>query len=166
MFLRRILADFWAAIGFRRRPRAFISYARHHREMVREMVGLLEVTNADVFFDGQISPGSKWNDELKLNLRDAETIVVFWCSHAKKSEWIEWEYTEAIKLGKRVVPVLMDHTELPEALKPFQQLKFRALCAPITHERPPKGSVHMPKPKTNFKSLSVVIAEACDGASP
>jgi hypothetical protein len=44
-------------------------------------------------------------------------MVVFWCEHAKASDWVRREYLTALELGKKVIPVLLDDSEIPDALQ-------------------------------------------------
>ena len=49
---------------------------------------------------------------------------MMWCSHAEKSEWVGREAAQAIDTKKRVVPVLLDKTPLPERLRRYQVIDF------------------------------------------
>jgi len=62
------------------KPEIFISYAREHEELVRELAGLLKVGNPNVFVDREgVQPGDEWEAVIVSNLTDASTIVVIWC---------------------------------------------------------------------------------------
>ena len=52
-------------------------------------------------------------------------MIVFWCDHAYSSREIKKEYRRAIKLGKAVVPILLDFTRLPKDLAQYQAIDLR-----------------------------------------
>jgi hypothetical protein len=101
----------------------FVSYAREDHAWVSAAVNLLIAGGAKVFMDVRsITYGDKWQDVLRSKLRDAERVMVFWSRHAAESEWVKEEWTLALEDGKRLVPVPIDETPLPEGLSQFQAL--------------------------------------------
>lgn len=106
--------------------RAFVSYSRHDKLLVQPLVELMEVGKQRVFWDqDSISPGDDWRLALARGVEDSETLVVFWCCHAERSEWVAHEVHEAARLGKPVVPFLLCGQALPETLARFQWIDCR-----------------------------------------
>jgi len=65
-------------------------------------------------------------------------LFVFWCIHSSKSAEVLREYSYALDKGKRVVPVLLDGTVLPELLARIHGIDLRAV---VQHQDPrPPGS--------------------------
>jgi hypothetical protein len=107
-------------------PRVFVSYADVDRHYVERELEMAEVFEARVFFAPRSIPkGSRWEQHLTKNVRRCSKMIVFWCEHASSSSWVKREYQMAIGLGKRVVPVLLDNTEVPPDLAARQGLDWR-----------------------------------------
>jgi hypothetical protein len=76
-----------------------------------------------------IKPGQKWRIEIGAALEQCQAILVFWCEHAAQSSEVRSEYNRAILQGKRVVPVLIDHTALPPDLRQYQGVDLRMILS-------------------------------------
>ena len=101
----------------------FISYARADLDWVSAMVNLLKAGGAKVFMDiRDIAYGDDWRQVLVEKLGAVERVLVFWSTNAAGSQWVEEEFTIAIRNGKRVVPVPIDDTPLPVSLARFHAL--------------------------------------------
>ncbi len=99
----------------------FVSYSSVHRDLVNPLVQLLQVANRYVFLDFRdIEPGDKWEQDLLPALKRSKKVVVIWCIHASRSEWVLREVEIAVRGKKRIIPVLIDDTPLPENLAQFQ----------------------------------------------
>lgn len=107
----------------------FISYSRADREFIEPVVELVRALRPDLVFQDKINilPGRKWEVELMNALNDSEMIIIFWCRHSAKSVYVEKEYRYAIYKGKLVLPLLLDGTSLPAALKDYQSINFKHL---------------------------------------
>lgn len=105
------------------RRTVFISYSRKDSVQVEKAVDLLEAGGADVFRDlDDIQYGDRWEDVIRKQLADAERVLVFWSLNAQLSEWVQREWSIAINMQKRVVPILLDQTPLPTELQQFHAL--------------------------------------------
>lgn len=105
------------------RRTVFVSYSRKDSSQVEKAVELLEAGGADVFRDlDDIQYGDRWEDVIRTKLAEAERVLVFWSTHAQLSEWVSREWTIAISMQKRVVPILLDQTPLPRELGQFHAL--------------------------------------------
>lgn len=104
----------------------FVSYSRRDQELVRRLLGLFKAADLPVFRDEDgILPGRKWRIAINEALEHCQTVLVFWCGHAAQSSEVKYEYERAISLDKRVVPVMMDETELPTILGQYQGVDLR-----------------------------------------
>jgi TIR domain len=94
------------------------------------LVAFVAAAQVTVFRDEDSIPvGDNWRNTITEALGRCERVFVFWCAHAADSREMETEYTTAIALGKRVIPVLIDSTPLPMGLCDFQALDMRGLLA-------------------------------------
>lgn len=104
----------------------FVSYSREDSSIVAPLVELLRVSGIPIFRDkDSIPPGTKWRFQIATALENCEMVIVFWCKHAAASKEVKQEYRRAIKLGKAVVPVLLDSTDMPEILAQRQAIDLR-----------------------------------------
>ena len=101
----------------------FVSYAREDRDWVSVATNLLTAGGAKVFMDVRdIAYGDRWEDVLTKTLHKVERVLVFWSRHAAASEWVAKEWQLALNNGKRLVPVPIDDTPLPDDLSQFHAL--------------------------------------------
>jgi hypothetical protein len=108
----------------------FACYCRRDKDLVRHLVAFVAAAQVMVFRDEDSIPvGHNWRNAIAGALAKCERVFVFWCAHAANSSEVEGEYTAAIALGKRVIPVLIDSTPLPEGLCELQALDMRGLLA-------------------------------------
>jgi hypothetical protein len=92
----------------------FISYARTDSQRVRPLVDELRRRGYRVFFDLEsIEVGDRWKLRLEKSVRTSRTLVLCWSANAKTSEYVQFEYSKAEGIGKRVMPWLLDRTPLP-----------------------------------------------------
>lgn len=109
----------------------FLSYSHRDSPLVGAVVKLLRLNTPAVFYDSDsIQPGEKWREQVDGALAQAQLIVLFWCAHARGSEEVRKEYGAALELRKKILPVLLDGTPLPSALREFQWIDFRSVARP------------------------------------
>jgi len=102
----------------------FISYARDDGPRVQKDAALLRAGGVRVFIDVQdIEAGAPWEAALESALEKCERVMVFWSQAAKRSTWVDREWRTALRLGKRVVPALLDDTALPPELAALQGIQ-------------------------------------------
>lgn len=105
----------------------FISYSSEDRYRIEPIVQLVRAMKYDSVFQDfmSIRPGEKWADEIFAALAQCRTVLVFWCEHAAASDWVRQEYEAGIGASKEIIPILLDDTDLPAALRVYQWLDFR-----------------------------------------
>jgi hypothetical protein len=129
------------------RKRFFISYSRADKDLVEPIVQLLRTAPTDVFLDiDSIEPGDIWTDRLERAIKGASSFVIFWCDHSANSAWVRKEWTFAVGNKKRVIPVFLDSTGLPDELKTFQGINFRPFAQGLHLPPPVIESASAPAP--------------------
>jgi len=115
----------------------FISYARTNSVRVEPLVELLRKKGYRVFFDqAEIFVADKWKERLSRSVASSRVLILCWSKEASDSEYVRYELFRAEGLKKRVLPWLLDGTELPklveiqgiheqEASKVFEHLQPR-----------------------------------------
>lgn len=104
----------------------FASYSRADKAYVEPVVELLRSGASQVFMDvDHLRPGDQWRVVLEKNLEDASTLLVFWSRNSRKSEAVAKEWHDAKAANKRIIPIRLDNTALPEELSAYQYIDFR-----------------------------------------
>lgn len=107
------------------KPRIFISYAWADKALVRRIEEELETTEVELWVDHS---GIRGGDNLPKRISDAlewcNTLLLVWSEEARKSPWVELEWTNAISLGKAIIPCKLDTTKLPGILSSRAYLNF------------------------------------------
>jgi TIR domain-containing protein len=104
----------------------FVSYSHADASLVSPVVKLLRVNKSLVFQDTDaIQPGKRWQGEIAKALAESHLVVVFWCTHASRSNEVSREWQAAIEQKKDLLPLLLDTTPLPTELAEFQWIDFR-----------------------------------------
>ena len=109
--------------------KAFASYASEDREAVLGRVQGMEAAwkGLDVFVDVMsLRSGQNWEPELVKHIADADVFYLFWCHHAKASEWVskEWHLALQARGLDFIDPVPL---ESPTEAPPPQELRGKAL---------------------------------------
>lgn len=111
-------------------PNIFISYASEDRQHVQRLRALLHAVVGDgaTFVEPErVRSGTTWTLELARAIVDSTHFVVVWSSRARDSHWVHQEVSSAVELSReqplrRIIPVRIDPTPLPEELQPFQRI--------------------------------------------
>lgn len=127
----------------------FVSYSRHDAAVVTPIVKLLRLGDGRlVFLDvDSIAPGERWREQLEKALAGAAYVVVFWCAHSNASSEVAHEIEAALASGRKLVPVLLDHTALPAGLADYEWIDMTDLglashgsgAAPAVPQAPPQA---------------------------
>jgi len=89
------------------RLRVFISYSRDDLYFADQLAAALGLHNFEVAIDRhRISGGEDWQSRLSELIRDADTVVFVLSSSSAGSDICKWEVEQALRLGKRIIPVL------------------------------------------------------------
>ena len=108
-------------------PDVFISYARKDRQIVLRLASALEAGEWRVWVDTEdIPPTADWSEELAVGIRTAHTFIFVISPRSVRSEYCLHELDQALELGKRLVPVVVeDAGAVPEALAARQYIYLR-----------------------------------------
>jgi hypothetical protein len=105
----------------------FISYSTADRELLDPIVQLVRALKKNSVFQDyrSILPGERWRERLLEAVRQAKTVMVFWCEHSAGSDYVREEYEAGIASRKEMIPILLDDTKLPEPLSAYQWIDLR-----------------------------------------
>lgn len=122
---------------------AFVSYAHDDASRVLPFVRLMQEWGYRVWFDENLTAGSKWSDALEQQIREAWLVIVFLSATSTQREWVQREIALAHGASCRILPVPLDTAPLPPALAVMldqhQYLSLRPVSAETmddgTHDR-------------------------------
>lgn len=98
----------------------FISYASEDRARAGQVAALLESEGWNVWWDRRIPAGRSWRSVLEEAVDDARGMVVLWSQSSVKSQWVAEEAEEARRLGRTLVPVLIQRVDPPIGFRAIQ----------------------------------------------
>jgi hypothetical protein len=103
----------------------FISYSRKDITFVRRLAGDLEAAGYDVWWDvSDLRGGDDWVRVIPEAIRTSDHFLVVLSPNSVASEWVEKEYTQALRLRRRIVPLMLDQTTVPFALNTINYIDF------------------------------------------
>jgi POT family proton-dependent oligopeptide transporter len=98
-------------------PKVFISYSWKDKPLVLALEDKLRTAGAEVWVDHRgIRAGDNLPDEISNALKWCNTLLLIWSSSSVDSDWVKDEWTSALSLRKRIIPCLVDDTQLPSIL--------------------------------------------------
>jgi HEAT repeat protein len=95
----------------------FISYKREDREFVETMVDQLHEAGVPCWVDHKLQAGELWKEVIDAQIRDAEGIILVVSPKALKSQWVTYEWSFAMGVGKTremFIPILIEPVDLKE----------------------------------------------------
>src|SRR5262245_13164233 len=98
----------------------FISYANEDRETAGRLAELLESVGWSVWWDRRIPAGRTWRSVLQEALKDMRCMIALWSKDSVESPWVAEEAEEARRLGKTLVPILIQRVEPPIGFRAIQ----------------------------------------------
>ena len=103
----------------------FFSYARPDSEFAEKLANDLRSAGVSLWFDQyDILPGDRWDSAVQNALKSSPWLLVVLSPHSVASENVMDEVAEALKLGKKVVPVLHLQCDIPFRIARLQYADF------------------------------------------
>ncbi|MGZ9164493.1 MAG: TIR domain-containing protein [Anaerolineales bacterium] len=106
-------------------PRIFISYSRKDIAFVRELAGDLEKAGYDVWWDlTDLRGGDDWPRVIPAAIESSQYVIVVLSPNSVISDWVEKEYTQALGLRKKIIPIMLKPGSVPFALNTINYVSF------------------------------------------
>jgi TIR domain len=130
----------------------FISYSHKDNRFVKPIVQLLSLDGRQVFWDTvSISPRERWKEKLQEAIRESKVIVLLWRCHSSESKEVAHEIGLALKEDKKLAPVLLCSSRMPEPVGHYQWIDLSTL---ISHEcMAHQGHDSLPVKQLEFRSI-------------
>ena len=105
----------------------FISYSRKDMDFVRKLAGDLEMAGYDVWWDiSDLRGGDDWVRSIPDAISSSQFVLVVLTPASTKSEWVRKEYTQALSLRKKVIPIMLVAGRIPFSLNTINFINFAA----------------------------------------
>jgi hypothetical protein len=102
-------------------PHIFISYSRHERNIASLLASRLTEAGYNVWWDAALLGGTRFEDEIKLVLQQADVAIILWSKAAAASDWVRAE-AELARINKSALPVVIDDVDPAQLPMLFQQI--------------------------------------------
>ncbi len=105
--------------------KVFISYSRKDIDFVRKLAGDLERAGYDVWWDiTDLRGGDDWVRNIPEAIKASPYFIVVLSPNSIESEWVRKEYTQALSLRKKIIPLMLAACEVPFALNTINFVNF------------------------------------------
>jgi HEAT repeat protein len=104
----------------------FISFHRSERLFVDQVIDRIEnVAHLPTWvYTNRLRAGMFWKPEIDDALQECMAVVVIMTPDAQNSEYIAYEWTYAMGLGKPIIPMLLEPTLLHPKLEALEPIDF------------------------------------------
>jgi tetratricopeptide (TPR) repeat protein len=106
--------------------RVFVSYSHAYEGFIEELLEKLHDADFEVWTDKQIPEGDEWVNSIDKAIQESFAVIVIITPEAMNSSYVTYEWSMAIGLGLKVLPILLEDTpEIHPKLEKIQYLDFR-----------------------------------------
>src|SRR5215217_4059090 len=103
----------------------FISYSRKDFVFVRKLAGDLETAGYDVWWDvSDLRGGDDWMRIIPAAIETSDYFIAVLSPNAITSEWVKREYTQALSLRKKIIPIMLARSSVPFGLNTLNYIDF------------------------------------------
>lgn len=104
--------------------RIFLSYPRKNKDKAKILKNVLEHGGHRVWMDEALVTGQSWRHQLETQIKNADAIALAITPHWIASSYCQWEFVTATEQNKKVIPVMIETTALPERIAKYQYADF------------------------------------------
>jgi TIR domain len=106
-------------------PKVFVSYSSGDSAFAKMAAKQLQERGIDVWLDrGSLHPGDDWRKGIDDGISSTDVLIVVLSPRSSKSPYVTYEWASALGKRRRVIPVLIESTELHPRLEALQWLDF------------------------------------------
>ena len=103
----------------------FISYSRKDTGFARKLAGDLEKAGYEVWWDlTDLRGGDDWPRVIPAAIEASQYVIVVLSPNSATSDWVEKEYTQALSLHKKIIPIMLAQSSVPFALNTINYIDF------------------------------------------
>ncbi len=154
--------------------KVFISYSRRSRDLVAELADHLELINHTAWYDQELDRqgGQPWWQRILQEIRACDVFMFALSAHSLRSKPCQLELDYAMRLNKRIVPIIISEdvsiAYLPLDLQALQMVDYRKHSIPqlkslkaTLANLPPAFPLPRPlpaEPQTPFDRIAVLTS--------
>jgi formylglycine-generating enzyme required for sulfatase activity len=147
--------------------RLFVSYARKDKRRVRKLRQILWEAGFEPWMDLALVPAEHWRARILDEITRCDVFVYILTPASVDSRWCRWEFAQAARQGKPILPVLLRRLRSDQALPPpLEDVQYGDLTGRLTNAgiaRLIHGlQVARPIPEEWLVRLEEVLPEAQD----
>jgi len=102
----------------------FLSYWTGALPEVRECRDILKQPTVEVFLaDESVREGEKLTPTIQEAVRECDLFTLMWSAGAKGRPWVHQEIGAALSQKKKILPILLDDSKLPDNLRDVKYFK-------------------------------------------
>ncbi len=102
--------------------RLFIIYSHSDKTEVEHVAALLHEGGHELWLE-KLLPGQEWEAIVSEAITSSDGVLYALSPDSVVTEWCQWEFAQAVKLGKPVVPMLVRvPVTIPEAVKSLRRV--------------------------------------------
>ncbi|HEX2993518.1 MAG TPA: TIR domain-containing protein [Anaerolineales bacterium] len=103
----------------------FISYSRKDIDFVRKLAEDLDKAGYDVWWDlTDLQGGDDWPRAIPAAIEASKYFIIVLSPNSAASDWVEKEYTHALSLRKKIIPLMLVASSVPFALNTINFVNF------------------------------------------
>ena len=144
----------------------FISYSRKDIKFARRLAGDLEKAGFDVWWDvSDLKGGDDWVRFIPAAIEASQYFVVLLSPNSIQSEWVEKEYSYAIRHRKKIIPAMIKLCAVPFSLHTINYVDFINTDYATGVNKlldalggPPQPDIHLSRTERLLKKLPPPIA--------
>jgi len=111
--------------AYKRMKNIFVSYSRKDIDFARKFAGDLEKAGYDVWWDlTDLRGGDDWVRVIPDAIAKSDFFIVVLSPNSIESEWVRKEYTQALSLRKKIIPIMFTSCAIPFALNTINFVNF------------------------------------------
>jgi len=108
----------------------FISHSHEESDFAENLGNRLKQAGFTVWRSVDISGGDDWRRKIDEAIKGAFVLIVIMTPQAKASEYVTYEWAFAWGAGVKVIPVMLNETELHPRLESLHHLDFKNRARP------------------------------------
>lgn len=101
----------------------FVSYASEDKDVVAELVKVLQTRGWSVWWDRFVAVGTSYEDRIEAELDAARCVVAIWSRHSVGSRWVRTESEDAAQRGV-LIPVLIEEVKVPLSIRSLEAARL------------------------------------------
>ena len=143
-------------------PYIFVSYCHADKEILYPLFEQMAMDGYRIWYDDGNNAGDDWTTNIEARLEESMVCLAFISGNSSLSHNCKSEIVYALKCGKKIVPVLIETTDLPRGLRMQLSHLHYLKCADFPHNRALLNKIwevnsYIPGEGHNLQEHSIVL---------